>query len=76
MDQLEIGVRALGTTARRSIAERKGLQGISVFVGGVLCRPGNFLYADQDSVLVSHTALDLAPARLASAPPNGADSSR
>ena len=59
VDGLDIGVRALGTTARRSNAERAGLRGVPVFVGGVLCRPGDFLYADRDAVLISRTALDL-----------------
>lgn len=59
IDGLEIGIRSLGTTARRSNAEREGLRGIPLFVGGVLCRPGDFLYADRDAVLVSRTALDL-----------------
>ena len=68
LDGLAIGVRALGSTARRSDAGRPGLRGVPLLVGGVLCRPGDFLYADRDAVIVSASPLDLGTSDAAPAP--------
>lgn len=59
LDQLEIGVRALGTTARRSSIEREGQRGVVLQIGGAVCRPGDWLYADHDAVLLSRRMLAL-----------------
>ena len=59
LDALPIGLRALGTTARRSSVERSGQQGVAVKVGGVCIVPGDWLYADEDAVLVAKRRLDL-----------------
>jgi regulator of ribonuclease activity A len=57
VDRLEIGVRALGTTARRSNVERPGEHGLMLRIGGIKCGPGEWLYADRDAVLVSKRML-------------------
>ena len=59
LDRLAIGVRALGTTARRSTVEREGQRGVVLQVGGAVCRPGDWLYADLDAVLLSRRRLVL-----------------
>lgn len=59
LDQLEIGVRALGTTARRSSIDREGQRGVVLQIGGALCRPGDWLYADDDAVLLSRRMLTI-----------------
>ena len=53
IDALDFGVKALGTTARRSNADRGGQVGEPVAFGGVTFRPGDWVYADRDAVIVS-----------------------
>ena len=57
LDHLDIGIRALGTTARRSSFEREAQRGTILQIGGVVCRPGDWLYADRDAVLISRRRL-------------------
>ena len=57
VNRLPIGVKALGTTARRSSDERPGERGVVLEFGDVRCRPGDWLYADEDAVLVSRRPL-------------------
>lgn len=59
LNQLEIGVRALGTTARRSSVERAGQRGAVLQIGGAMCQSGDWLYADRDAVLLSRRMLTL-----------------
>lgn len=59
LNQLPIGIRALGTTARRSSTERAGQRGVALRIGGVHIEPGDWLYADQDAVIVSKRPLKL-----------------
>ena len=59
IDALEIGVKALGATARRAQAPGAGARDVAVSFGGVTIKPGDWVYADHDSVLVSNAELDL-----------------
>lgn len=59
LDGLPIGVRALGTTARRSSIVRAGERGTPLRVGDVRIQPGDWLYADRDAVLIGPTQLDV-----------------
>jgi regulator of ribonuclease activity A len=59
LNQLPIGVRALGTTAGRNAEDREGQSGITLRVGGAIIAPGDWLYADQDAVIVSKRQLTL-----------------
>jgi regulator of ribonuclease activity A len=49
---LELGVKALGTNPRPSRKEGAGTLDGPVSFGGVTFRPGAFLYADEDGVVV------------------------
>ena len=60
IDALDFGVKALGTTARRSNIDMGGAVGLPVEFGGVVFQPGAWVYADRDAVIVS-------PRRLADA---------
>lgn len=51
IDGLAIGVKALGTTARRSAEARPSLAHEPVSFGGVTFVPGQWVYADRDAVL-------------------------
>lgn len=53
IDALDFGVKALGTTARRGNLDLGGLVGAPVTLGGVIIKPGDWIYADRDAVLVS-----------------------
>ena len=54
---IPIGVRALGTTPRRSIKEDKGCIGEPVHFLGVVIKSGSWIYADSDGVVVSKSNL-------------------
>lgn len=59
IDALDLGVRALGTTARRGWSPSPSAAGGPIRLGGALVREGDWLYADRDAVLVARGALDL-----------------
>lgn len=61
MDELaacDIGLRALAVHPRRSVRKGLGDTGLAVSIAGVMVRPGDWIYADRDGVLVSHEQLD------------------
>ncbi len=49
----DIGVRALATHPQRSIRKGVGEKDLQVSIAGVTVRPGDWIYADADGVLVS-----------------------
>ena len=57
IDGMDFGVKAIGTTARRSSVDMSGLVDVPVSFGGVTFAPGDWVYADPDSVLVSRKRL-------------------
>jgi regulator of ribonuclease activity A len=57
IDACAIGVRALAVTPRRSVKRGEGQRDSVVVVGGARVRPGDWVYADRDGVLVSSLAL-------------------
>ncbi len=54
---MDIGVFALGTHPRKTIKRNTGEADLPVTFGGVTFIPGHYLYADEDGVIVSPTAL-------------------
>ena len=59
LDQMEIGVRCLSTTPKKSAKDGAGKVDVPVRFGGVTLAPGNWLYSDPDGVLVSEGELSL-----------------
>ena len=57
INTIDIGVRALDTHPQRSIKRGTGERDLTVTFGGVSFNPGDFLYADEDGILVSSQAL-------------------
>ncbi len=53
-----IGVRALATHPQRSVRKGAGERDLPVSIAGVMVRPGNWIYADADGVLVAAAKLD------------------
>lgn len=55
---IDIGVKALGTTALRNATEQPGAEDdIPLAFGGVTFRPGEWIYCDADAVLISPEAI-------------------
>jgi regulator of ribonuclease activity A len=50
---MELGVKALGTTPRKSVRRGEGQRDIAVSLGGVMVRPGDYVFCDEDGILVS-----------------------
>lgn len=57
IDELDFGVKALGTTARRGWCQTQGIFGSILNFGGVRFEPGDWVYADVDAVMVSKREL-------------------
>lgn len=55
--ELDIGVQALASHPMKSIKRNVGLLNVTVSIGGVEILPGDYLYADNNGVLVSAKAL-------------------
>lgn len=57
--QMDVGVQALATHPRKT--DKRGLGDLNVVVqfAGVTFRPGEFIYADNNGVIVSPTALKM-----------------
>jgi regulator of ribonuclease activity A len=53
----DIGVRALAAHPQRSIRKGLGDVDVKVSISGVPIRPGDWIYADTDGVLVSQQVL-------------------
>jgi regulator of ribonuclease activity A len=49
---LPLGVKALGTTPRKSVRRGEGESQIAVSFAGVECRPGDRLVADEDGIVI------------------------
>ena len=54
---LDLGVKALGTCPRKTDKLGAGERDVDVEIGGVLIRPGDWLYADGDGVVVADVEL-------------------
>ena len=50
---LDFGVKAVGSTAQRPRHDGIGRADVPVIFGGVVFRPGAYLYADADAVIVA-----------------------
>ncbi|NMM28193.1 MAG: ribonuclease E activity regulator RraA [Glaciimonas sp.] len=57
IDACAIGVRALATHPQKSIKKGVGEIQLRVMINGVAVRPGNWIYADQDGVLIAQEKL-------------------
>jgi regulator of ribonuclease activity A len=54
---LDLGIKALGTNPRRGAKAGAGEIDLPVEFGGVVFTPGEYLYADEDGIVVSARAL-------------------
>ena len=59
LSTLDIGVQALGTVPIRSEKKNQGKLGVDITFGGLTFSRGNFVYADNNGLLLSKTELKL-----------------
>lgn len=57
IETMDLGVKALGTLPLKSVKNNKGTHNIEVGFAGVRFTPGSFVYADEDGIILSPTAL-------------------
>ncbi|EFN60109.1 hypothetical protein CHLNCDRAFT_133452 [Chlorella variabilis] len=57
LGEIEVGIKALAPCPLKSSKRDPGLKAVRVVIGGALVRPGDWVYADEDGVLVSREAL-------------------
>lgn len=53
INQIDIGVRALNTHPQKTVKKGIGERNLSLTFGGVTFHPGEWIYVDEDGVLVS-----------------------
>ncbi len=56
---IPIGVKALNTSPKRPAKNREGQRNIPVTFAGVTFKPGNYVYADEDGIVVAENALPM-----------------
>ena len=59
INTMPIGVRAMGTIPLRSNRDGRGESDVPVTFAGIRFTPGDYLYADEDGILVSSKPLTL-----------------
>ena len=52
-----IGIKALALMPMRSVKRGEGQRDLAVEIQGVMVRPGDWLYADEDGIVISATSL-------------------
>ena len=57
LDACDVGIRALAAHPQRSVRKGIGEHQIPVSIAGIMVRPGNWVYADADGVLIAHDRL-------------------
>jgi regulator of ribonuclease activity A len=57
LGRMDLGLRALGTMPLRSDKRGEGERDVPVRFAGVTFRPGEFVYVDEDGVIVAPSAL-------------------
>ncbi len=55
---MALGVLALDTHPRKSRKQNRGEADVTINIAGIAVAPGNYLYADEDGLVVADTALD------------------
>ncbi|TVQ87718.1 MAG: RraA family protein [Chromatiaceae bacterium] len=64
---MALGIKALAATPRKSVRRGEGQRDLPVDIGGEQVRPGDWVYADGDGILIARAPLPLAPEAATSA---------
>lgn len=57
--KMDIGVKALNTNPRKSVKKGQGERDVPVTFADITIEPGDFIYADEDGIVISKEKLDL-----------------
>ena len=57
IDEMDFGVKGLGTNPRKSAKSRQGQVDIPVSFGHTIFQPGHWLYSDEDGIVVASRQL-------------------
>lgn len=57
INEMHIGIKALNTNPTKTVKRKTGLLNETVNFANVTFRPGDFVYSDEDGILVSEEAL-------------------
>ncbi|MFS0781908.1 ribonuclease E activity regulator RraA [Bacillus sp. 1P06AnD] len=57
IDEMDLGVRALGTNPKKSRKDGKGHRNICLYFGGIEWHAGDYAYCDEDGILVAKEKL-------------------
>ena len=55
---IDIGVKALNTNPRKSVKKGVGERDVRVVFADVTINPGDYIYADEDGIIISDSKLD------------------
>jgi len=55
--RVDIGVKALGTTPRKTVKRDQGVRDIPLRFAEVIFNPGEWLYADEDGIVIARESL-------------------
>jgi len=55
--KVNIGVKALATIPRKTTKRDQGVMDIPLHFAGVIFNPGEYVYADEDGIVISKTAI-------------------
>lgn len=55
--QIALGIMALAPSPRRSVKQGEGQRGVPLHIAGLTLRPGYYLYADEDGIVVAEQPL-------------------
>jgi regulator of ribonuclease activity A len=58
INEMEVGVKALGTHPFKSIKKGEGQNDVTVTFAGIEFVPGEYLYSDEDGIVVAKAKLD------------------
>jgi regulator of ribonuclease activity A len=63
LGRIDFGVKALGSNPRKSQKKGDGISNIKISFGGITVEPGNWVYCDEDGVVVANRELPLEQAQ-------------
>lgn len=58
INDMAIGIKALGTCPVKSIKRQVGLPGEDLLIEGTLIKQGQYLYSDEDGILIADSKVD------------------
>eukprot|EP00164_Ancoracysta_twista_P001135 GFYU01001488.1.p1 GENE.GFYU01001488.1~~GFYU01001488.1.p1 ORF type:complete len:207 (+),score=66.66 GFYU01001488.1:98-718(+) len=58
---MKISIKAMGTHPRKTLKKNVGDRDVEVSFGGVTIKPGDWIYSDDDGIIISPTPFDIKP---------------